>query len=155
MSIEKLTKEKQKIEERIKKLQSLEEKSKNIEGFGETMLTSLEAIPELLPAAFLPALLGIELYSDAMEYEKKGQRIAMCALSTPLAVPSFALTAILAAPVAIVAIPTGAVMGGVNSARKASIKKRIEKLPEAISKLEEKKAAIEKEIEKEKLTTKR
>lgn len=155
MSIEKLTKEKQRIEEKIQKLQSMSETRDKIEGFGDTMLSSLEFIPEVLPAAFLPAMLGIEMYMDAMESETKGQRIAICALSTPLAVPSIALTAVLAAPIAVIALPTGAVMGGVNSARKAAMKKRIEKMPQALAKLEEKKAAIEREIEKEKLNSQR
>lgn len=155
MSMEKLIKEKEKVEAKIAKLKAMNLEGPEIDGFGDTMLSSLEAVPELLPAAFLPAVLGIEMYMDAMESETKAGRIAMCALSTPLAVPCIALTAVLAAPVAIVAIPTGAVMGGVNSARIATAKKRVKKMPEALAKLEAKKEALEKEIEQEKQQTKR
>ena len=155
MSMEKLIKEKEKVEARIAKLKAMKIETPEIDGFGETMLTSLETIPELLPAAFLPAMLGIELYMDAMESETKGGRIAMCALSTPLAVPCIALTAVLAAPIAAIALPTGAVMGGVNSARIAATKKREKKIPEALAKLEARKEVLEKEIEKEKQQTKR
>lgn len=150
MSMEKLLKEKEKIDAQIEKIQAMSpEKTENTE-FADAMLNGLEAVPEMLPAAFLPAMMGVELYADALESETVAKRVGMCALVTPLAVPCIALTAIVSLPVAAIAIPTSAVIGSVNTARVAAKNKRIDKMPKALEKLNEKKAKLEEQIELEK-----
>ena len=137
-----------KIDKKIETLKrSLEKAHNNSDpdaSFGYEFMENLETIPEMIPAAFLPALLGIDLYSDIIDDDKlsKPARVAMMALASGLAVPCFLLTALLAAPVAAIAIPASAAFAGVKKAQQGIIERRIKKIPAAIEQLEAEKEKI-------------
>lgn len=149
MSLEELQKEREELDSKIAKLEGyVGKKEKKDILLGDYIGSGLEFIPEVLPVVLLPALMGFELYGEALECETLAGKIAMCALSTPLAVPCIGLSLILAAPFAIPTIALSAVMGGVQSTYAGAHNARLSKAEKKLKKLKAKREELEQEIQK-------
>ena len=106
--------------------------------FGDTM----DFLVEVLPAALIPAMFGVEMISEISEAESKGAKVALTALSLPLVIPSFALSALLCLPFAAITLPTSAVIEGVTVARHKKSNKRIKKAMKRLDELKEKRKEL-------------
>lgn len=148
MSLEELKTERAELDAKIAKLEGfLGKKDRKEILMGDFVAGGLEFIPEVLPVTLLPALLGFELYADALECDTLAGKIAMCALSTPLAVPCFALSLLLAAPFAIPSLAISTVMGGVQSTYAGAHNARLSKAEKKLKRLQEQREELDKKIQ--------
>ena len=82
------------------------------------------------------------MISEISEAESKGAKVALTALSLPLVIPSFALSALLCLPFAAITLPTSAVIEGVTVARHKKSNKRIKKAMKRLDELKEKRKEL-------------
>ena len=148
MSLEDLTKELEEVEGKIEKLEGFLKVSKRKEYMiGDFLESGLAFVPEVLPVTLLPALLGIELYAETIDSDiPVAGKVAMCALATPIALPSIALSAVLALPFAVPALAMSAVMGGAQTTYAGAHNSRITKAEKKLEKLKLKRDELKKEI---------
>ena len=148
MSLEELKQERKELDSQISKLEEFlgKKKEKDV-SFGEYALSGIEILPEILPVAFLPALMGAELYGEVVDSDlPTPKKVALCALNSVIAVPCFALTLLLTLPLAAITVPTSLIMGGVQSSHAATRNARVKKARKKLSSLRERRKEIDKEL---------
>ena len=148
MSLEELKKESKELDYQIEKLEEFLGKKKEKEvSFGEYAINGIEVLPEILPAAFIPALMGAELYGEVIDSNlSTPKKVALCALNSVIAIPCFALTLIVTLPIAAITVPTSLIMGGVQSSHAAARNARVKKARNKLASLRERRKELDKEL---------
>ena len=150
MTIEELRQERAMLDKKIAKLSKYVETAKEEPILlPEYLASAIEFIPEVMIAALLPGMMGVEMYSEALDPENSlASKIALTTLFTPLALPCIALSLILVSPIAIPALAISSIVGGVQSTYAGTHNARIKKAKKKLKSLKAKRDELDSQIAK-------
>ena len=108
---------------------------------------AINIVPYELPALLYPAQMGRDLYEDCIDYNSDSlvKQIVACAIATPIAIPLMTLSFTLSAPFVVSAIPTSAILGGIQAAQASAYNARTEKAQSKLESLKKEREKLSKE----------
>ena len=136
------------IDTQIEKLESFLENREHKEIlFSNYMDEAINIVPYELPALLYPAQMGRDLYEDCIDYNSDSlvKQIVACAIATPIAIPLMTLSFTLSAPFVVSAIPTSAILGGIQAAQASAYNARTEKAQSKLESLKKEREKLSKE----------